>query len=480
MMLFLSELKVSLCLSKSQQIHFSLFPESGEELSDEPKAKLFSDRKTESSVSGPLELHPLLTSETLPTTIVDPTHTYTPTSNPSVTPEDLAAKRTGLIEEFWLKSAEIRKNMGQSGVPVSCDPNTHSSSTGDTIYTSTHTTSDSNLPSHAPCKSGLVNQTSGTLTHSTQTPSETDLQSAYTHSQGDTSSCGSSHLPEARNENVPVKEGNELEEVVDQSSTAHKLGVTLEGQVRGGGKGLNISSSKTIGSQRVSAPDLRFLPLPRSPQVARQKLDLNHSDPTINREILLSSHTIPLWTDLAWHDRQKPHLNRAQSLPPAKVDVLYAGDADESHPCPAVPCYASVTEVSMTSLPTKTSEMYKRALEGRRALSEVPMQVGATEAWQRRSEIEPLEEEQVKKRSLLCSSRKNRKSGNLSGETQQELGKHKSLWKSMFSGYKKEKKRKDVEGYSRTLPSNTSLESRKRMPGFHRTSGKKKKSSFVF
>lgn len=468
-------------MSKSQQIHFSLFPEPGEEHSDNLEVKPHSDRKTESSVSGPLEPLPLLAAKTQHTSTVDPTHIYTPTSNPPVTPEDSAAKRSGVIEEFWLKSAEFRKSLGQTAVPETCNLNTQSLSTGDTLYTSTHTTSDSNLPSHTPCKSELINQTSGTITqsadtHSTQTPSMTDQQSAYIHFQGGTSSCGSSHPPEVRIENVSVKEGNELEEVVNHSSMVHGLGITLKGQVAEEGRGLTtISSSNTSGIQRVSAPDFRFLPLPRSPPVARQKLELNRSDPTLNREILLSSHTVPLRTDLVQHDRLKSHLNRAQSLPPAEVEVVCGGDADEFHPRPAIPCHASVTEVSIASLPTKTSGKNKSALEGRRALSEVPLQVGRAEAWQQRSEIVPLEEEKVKKRSSLFSPRKNQKSGNLSGGTQQELGKHKSLWKSVFSGYKKEKKRKEGEGYSRTLPSTTSMESRKRMPGFRRTSGKKQK-----
>lgn len=370
--------------------------------------------------------------------------------------------------------------MGQSAVPEACDPNTQSSSTKDTLYTPTHTSSDSNLPLHTPCKSDLINQTSGTLTRSagtlsTQTPSNNVLQSAYTHFQSGTSSCGSSHPPKARIENVSVKEGNELEEVVDHSSMVHRLGITLEGRVAEGKRDLNtISSFSTSATQRVSAPDLRLLPIPRSPPVSRQMLDLNRSDPTLNRETLLNSHTVCLRTHLAQHDRLKSHLNRAQSLPPAEVEVLYA---DVLHPCPAVPYYASVTEVPMSGLPTQTSGKNKNALEERRALSEVRLRVGGAEAWQTSSEIEPLEEEKVKKRSSLFSPRKNRKSGNMSGETQQELGKHKSLWKSVFSGYKKEKKRKEVEGYSRTLPSTTSLDSKKRMPGFRRTSGKKNKKN---
>lgn len=429
-------------------------------------------------MSGALEPLPSLASKTLHPTIIDPPHTYTPTSNPPVTPEDPAAKRSGMIKEFWAKSVEIRKSLGQSVGPVTYDPNTQSSSTGDTFYTSTHSTSDSNLPSYTPYKSESINQTSGTITqtagiHSTQTPSMTDLQNAYTHFQGATSSCGNLHTPETKIENVSIKERNELEEIVDHSLMNHNPDITLEGQVTEEVRGLNIiSSCNTSGTQRVSVPDLRFLYPPRSPLVAAQKLDMNRSDPTIHREILLSSPTAPLRTNIVQHDR----LNRVQSLPPSEVEVLCAGDVEELHPCPAEPYYSSITEVKRSSLPTKSSGKDETALKGRRALSEVPLQVGGAEACQRQSEIEPLEEDvgKVKKRSSLFSPRKNRKSGNLSGETQQELGKHKSLWKSVFSGYKKEKKRKEIEGYSKTLPSTTSQENRKRMSGFRKTSGKRK------
>lgn len=454
------------------------FPESGKEHADELEVKL-SDRKTESSVPGPMEQLPSLTSNTLHSPTREPVHTHTATFNPPVTLENLPTKRSGVIEEFWLKSAEIRKSLGQSVVLVTCtDQNTPSLSTGDTIYTSKHTTSDSNLPLHTPCKRDSINQTSGTLTlsagtDSTQTSSMNELQSPNTRFQGGTSSCADTHPPEARIENVSgMKRSNELEGIVDHSSTGHRLSITLESQIAEQERDLTTnSSSNTMGTQRVSAPDLRFLPIPSSSLTAKQELDLNRSDPTLNREILLSSHTVPLRTEVIQHDRLKSHLNRAQSLPPVEVEVLYAGDADKLHPCPAMPYHASDTDVPMSRLP-KIKD--KSALEGRRACSEVPLQVGGAEALQQRSEIKPLEEENVKKRTSLFSPRKNRKSANLSGETQQELGKHKSLWKSVFSGYKKEKKRKELERHSRTLPSTTSQESRKRMPGFHRTSGKKR------
>ncbi|XP_047660155.1 protein-methionine sulfoxide oxidase mical3b isoform X19 [Tachysurus fulvidraco] len=445
--------------------------ESGKEHADELEVKL-SDGETESSVPGPMEQLPSLTLNTLHSPTREPVHTHIATFNPPVTLEDLPTKRSGVIEEFWLKSAEIRKSLGQSVVLVTVtDQNTPSLSTGDTFYTSKHTTTDSNLPLHTPCKRDSINQTSGTPTLSagTKASSMNELQSPNTRFQGGTSSCADTHPPEARIENVSgMKRSNELEGIVDHSSTVHRLSITLESQIAEQERDLTTnSSSNTMGTKRVSAPDLRFLPVPSSPLTARQELDLNRSDPTLNREILLSSHTVPLRTEVIQHDRLKSHLNRAQSLPPVEVEVLYAGDADKLHPCPAIPYHASDTEVPMSSLP-KIKD--RSALEGRRARSEVPLQMGGAEALQQRAEIKPLEEENLKKRTSLFSPRKNRKSANLSGETQQELGKHKSLWKSVFSGYKKEKKRKELERHSRTLPGTTSQESRKRMPGFHRTS----------
>ncbi|XP_046728913.1 protein-methionine sulfoxide oxidase mical3b isoform X3 [Silurus meridionalis] len=452
--------------------------ESGQELIDDPELKPLSDRKTESTSSEPLEQPPSLDLQTQHTLMVDPTHTYTPTCNPLVTPEDPTAKRSGVIEEFWQKSAEIRKSLGQSVVPETCDPDTQSSDTGDPFDTSAYITSNSNLPLHTPCESDSINQTSGTITQSSdtnsnQTPSTADLQNENTHFQG-TSKYGSFLFPEARI--VSMKEGNDLEvvervEVVQRISLVHRLGLTLEGQVA---KGIDLTTaslpSKTSGIQRFSDPELRFSLLSRSPPVARQELDLNHSDPILNKKQLLSSCTVPIRKELVERDRLKSRLNSAQSLPLAEVEVLYAGEADELHPHPAMPHYASVTEAHAASMRSKNFAKDKTTPEGQRKLTD-PLQVAGPKACQERSEIETLEEEEkVKKRSSLFLPRKNQKNSNLSGGTQQEMGKHKSLWKSVFSGYKKEKKRKEAEGRSRTLPNNVSLENRKRMPAVRRTS----------
>ncbi|KAI5093969.1 protein-methionine sulfoxide oxidase mical3b isoform X4, partial [Silurus meridionalis] len=426
------------CVSEGEEDEGESSDESGQELIDDPELKPLSDRKTESTSSEPLEQPPSLDLQTQHTLMVDPTHTYTPTCNPLVTPEDPTAKRSGVIEEFWQKSAEIRKSLGQSVVPETCDPDTQSSDTGDPFDTSAYITSNSNLPLHTPCESDSINQTSARI--------------------------------------VSMKEGNDLEvvervEVVQRISLVHRLGLTLEGQVA---KGIDLTTaslpSKTSGIQRFSDPELRFSLLSRSPPVARQELDLNHSDPILNKKQLLSSCTVPIRKELVERDRLKSRLNSAQSLPLAEVEVLYAGEADELHPHPAMPHYASVTEAHAASMRSKNFAKDKTTPEGQRKLTD-PLQVAGPKACQERSEIETLEEEEkVKKRSSLFLPRKNQKNSNLSGGTQQEMGKHKSLWKSVFSGYKKEKKRKEAEGRSRTLPNNVSLENRKRMPAVRRTS----------
>ncbi|KAI5617966.1 protein-methionine sulfoxide oxidase mical3b isoform X4 [Silurus asotus] len=466
------------CVSEGEEDEGESSDESGQELIDDPELKPLSEKKTESTSSEPLEQPPSLDLQTQHTLMVDPTHTYTTTCNPLVTPEDPTAKRSGVIEEFWQKSAEIRKSLGQSVVPETCDPDTQSSDTGDPFDTSAYITSNSDLPLHTPCECDSINQTSGTLTQSSdtnsnKTPSTADLQNEDTHFQG-TSKYGSFLFPEARI--VSMKEGNDLEvvervEVVQRISLVHRLGLTLEGQVA---KGIDLTTaslpSKTSGIQRFSDPELRFSLLSRSPPVARQELDLNHSDPILNKKQLLSSCTVPIRKELVERDRLKSRLNSARSLPLAEVEVLYAGEADKLHPHPAMPHYASVTEDHAASMRSKNFAKDKTTPEGQRKLTD-PLQVAGPKACQERPEIETLEEEEkVKKRSSLFLPRKNQKSSNLSGGTQQEMGKHKSLWKSVFSGYKKEKKRKEAEGRSRTLPNNVSQENRKRMPAVRRTS----------
>ncbi|XP_017554434.1 protein-methionine sulfoxide oxidase mical3b isoform X2 [Pygocentrus nattereri] len=455
------------------------------ESSDEHEVKFYSDRKPkyydfQDMEPCTLDRERSLLSESLHTTLTGSTHAFTPTSDLPVTPEDPVTKRSEVIEEFWLKSAEIRKSLGLTPLPRDLKDmdgcSTQTSSTGDTFYTSAiHTpslyTSASDSPLHTPHKCDKSSQ--NTCTHNTETPSLTDPESRHTHSLSGTPSSGRSRTSEAEVAGVM------LEEVVGRCSVVHRLNITLEGRVTEEGRGLASSpaSSSAETNLRVSAPASGLLNPPCSPPVAcRYQLAV---EPAREREILVSSELHP---GLLKQDELKKGLGRAQSLPPDEVEVLCA---DEAHPCHAssnqLPPRASMMDRNISSFPSKTpspehARKDRSALEGRRTLSEGPLQVGGAEVWLRRPEVKSGAEEKEKKRSSLFSPLKSRKSG----ETQQESAKHRSLWKSVFSGYKKEKKRKEAAALAGTLPAAADLESRRRMPGLSRTTDLRFKKNLSF
>uniref|UniRef100_A0A8B9L942 F-actin monooxygenase n=1 Tax=Astyanax mexicanus TaxID=7994 RepID=A0A8B9L942_ASTMX len=465
---------------------FSRFPESSDEHPDEPEVKPCSDRRGKNSCELQIERiehcvpHKDCSSPSEYLHADVGVYTYTPTSDLPVTPEDSLSKRTEVIEEFWMKSAEIRKSLGLT--PMSRDltstdgSSTHSSSTGDTFYTSNiHTpslyTTASDSPSHTPHKYNSSN-----CTRSTQTPSSTDFESsAHMHSSSGTPGSSRSGT------SVAGEPGTGPEQVIARCSMVHRLNITLEGHVmedRVASASNHVS--RIIGNNhRDLAPESGLLTPPCSPPVARcYRLA---AEPAVEREILLNSgisHPSMLQKDRL----QKKGMVSVQRLPPDEVEVLCA---DEAHP------YANATPVDATNqLPSRSSLMDqhktssfpnissapapehagKDKREGRRTLTEGPLQVGGAEVWLRRPEAgKSGAEEKEKKRSSLFSPRKSRKGG----DTQQETTKHKSLWKSVFSGYKKEKKRKEAAALAATLPSGADHESRRRMPSLGRTTGER-------
>ncbi|XP_062850852.1 protein-methionine sulfoxide oxidase mical3b isoform X3 [Trichomycterus rosablanca] len=449
--------------------------ESFVEHSDDPELKHLLESSCgleDKKVSIPIEAQPSfrdcsLSLESTHTPQKDSIPIYTLTSNLPVTPVDPSAKRTEVIGEFWLKSAEIRKSLGLASVPLVDEQkkmdstSIQSSCTADTFYVSaTHTpsvyTSASDSPSHTPHKSDLSSQTSGTptqsiCTRSTEMSSQPDIESATTHVLGGTPYSSSSETPEVHRPDNTMKS-----HVIEENSA------------------MAPKSFSTETPHRVSG----LLTPPFTPPVARQ--DMNSSNAFQEREVLISSGSCAV---LLKRDLQKSGLNRAQSLPTDEVEVLYDGlsdNADKEHPCPAtssqLPFSPSVMKHSTSSFLSKAStppphyaKKDRSELEGRRTLSEAPMQVARTEARQWKSEIEPLAEERKTKHSSLFSPQKSKKSLGVDGERQQESTRHKSLWKSVFSGHKKDKKKREMESVSTTLPNSENLENRKRTSCLSRT-----------
>lgn len=390
-----------------------------------------------------------------------------------VSPLDPEAKRTEIIEEFWLKSAEIRKGFGQTSVPLDNEQmklvstSIQTSCTTDMFYVSAaHTpsvfTSAPDSPSHTPQK------TSGTLTqsvcaHITKTSSQPDLDNANAHVLSGSPSNGNTETPEPKFEKVhPAEDGCCL--------AVHRPDLTLEGHIKEEST-MPPKSYSPATSHRVSS----LLTPPFTPLVARQ--GINSLNAFQEREFLINSGScaVLLKRDL---------LNRAQSLPSDEVEVLHVGNVDEAHPCPVspsqLPFRSSVVKCNSTpgflsKASTPPPHHAKKDLSepvGRRTLSEAPVQVDKTDARQWKSEIKPLTEEKKKKHSSMFSPQKSKKSIGMDGERQQESTRHKSLWKSVFSVHKKDKKKREMESLLTTLPSIENLENRKRTSYFSRTGEK--------
>uniref|UniRef100_A0A8C2L8W5 F-actin monooxygenase n=1 Tax=Cyprinus carpio TaxID=7962 RepID=A0A8C2L8W5_CYPCA len=342
----------------------------------------------------------------------------TPTPELSTNPENPPVKRSEVVEEFWLKSAEIRKSLGLTPLSRECDPKHTAAQTSnikESFYTSVAYITSYNTNS--------ANQTPRNCDSSTQTPSQSTSPPEPSHTMdGDA--------------------GVTLEETIGRSSVIHRLSITVEGCVMGDKQDLDLSST-SFGNESILNPDTG-LPTPpyspsSSPLVSKQCRALHHSEPILDREVMVFSSTCA--TPVPQRDGFKPELNQAWSLPPDDIEILCG---DEAEGASRLPERSGVTET--------VAQTDNRRLEHRRTLPDrlvAPLLAGGPEVRLRRSEMKLWGadngvEEKEKKRNLLFLPRKSRKSMNTAAEAQREPGKHKSLWKTVFSVYKKDKKRKEL------------------------------------
>nr|XP_021329671.1 protein-methionine sulfoxide oxidase mical3b isoform X5 [Danio rerio] len=356
------------------------------------------------------------------------------TPDPSTTPESSPAKRSEVVEEFWMKSAEIRKSLGLTPLSRELQPkhiaaSTQTSNVKESFYTSvTYNTAALDSP----------NQSARICDSSTQTHSVTDLQ--------ETSPLG----PTDGDAGVDL----------GRCSVVHRLSITVEGCVMADNQGLDSTSFAT---ESVLNPDAG-LPTPpyspsHSPLVGKQCRALHHSEPILDREVMAFSSTCT--ASVPQRSSFKSDLEQAQSLPPDEIEILCG---DEAEKLPERSCRMESGEVD------------NRRAEHSRTLPDrvvAPLLAGGPEVRLRRSEMKlwgPDADGDVKekKRSSLFSPRKSRKNGNAAAESGRETGKHKSLWKTVFSVYKKDKKRKEVAVVAETLPA-ANNESKRKVSGINRT-----------
>uniref|UniRef100_A0A8C1CVW4 F-actin monooxygenase n=1 Tax=Cyprinus carpio carpio TaxID=630221 RepID=A0A8C1CVW4_CYPCA len=368
----------------------------------------------------------------------------TPTPELSTNPENPPVKRSEVVEEFWLKSAEIRKSLGLTPLSRECDPKHTAAQTSnikESFYTSVAYITSYNTNS--------ANQTPRNCDSSTQTPSQSTSPPEPSHTMdGDA--------------------GVTLEETIGRSSVIHRLSITVEGCVMGDKQDLDLSST-SFGNESILNPDTG-LPTPpyspsSSPLVSKQGRALHHSEPILDREVMVFSSTCA--TPVPQQDGFKPKLNQAWSLPPDDIEILCG---DEAEGASRLPERSGVTET--------VGQTDNRRLEHRRTLPDrlvAPLLAGGPEVRLRRSEMKLWGAdngvvEKEKKCNSLFLPRKSRKSMNTAAEAQREPGKHKSLWKTVFSVYKKDKKRKEAAMVAETLPAATNTETKRKVSGINRTS----------
>ncbi|KAI7791992.1 putative protein-methionine sulfoxide oxidase mical3b, partial [Triplophysa rosa] len=367
---------------------------------------------------SPAESPPTHKQTKAPDTDSGPTHISTSKSETAL--ENPSVKTSEIIEEFWLKSAEIRKTLGLT--PVSRDPTTASSTQKSTSKESFYT-SVTFIPS---CNTSAI-----------QTPKSRE------------SPDGEADVP--------------LQEALGRCSVRHRLSITVEGCVtaekqNSDSDSISFTSGAILG---LSDPNAGLLTPPYSP-VAKHCNIPRHSEPPLKREVLVCSSTsvTTLDTTVPQQSGSKPKLNQAQSLPSDEIEILCAGDAEEPHHRPAMP--AGLPERRGNVADPLHDGTDKRGLGHSRTLPDrvvAPLLAGGPEMklWGADVGVEGKEKE----RNSLFSPRKSRKSLNAASETQREPGKQKSLWKAVISVYKKDKKRKEE-----TMPAAAAnTESKRKVPG---------------
>ncbi|XP_026065842.1 protein-methionine sulfoxide oxidase mical3b-like isoform X8 [Carassius auratus] len=353
-----------------------------------------------------------------PPSLKPPESGPTPTSELSTNPENPPVKRLEVVEEFWLKSAEIRKSLGLTPLPRECDPKhtaAQTSNVKESFYTSV-----AYIPS---CNINSAYQMPRNCDSSSQMQSQSTSPPEPSHTmEGDA--------------------GVALEETIGRCSVIHRLSITVEGCVMGDKQDLDLNST-SFGNESILNPDTGLLTPPYSPShsplVGKQCCALHHSEPILDREVIFFSSTCAI--PVPERGSFNPDLDQARSLPRDEIEILCGDEEEEAS---RLPERSGVSETG-----DMASQMDNCRLEHRRTLPDrmvAPLLAGGPEV------------------------RLRRKSVNAVTETQQEPGKHKSLWKTVCSVYKKDKKRKEAMMVAKTLPAATNAESKRKVSGINRTS----------
>uniref|UniRef100_A0A8C6L4X0 F-actin monooxygenase n=1 Tax=Nothobranchius furzeri TaxID=105023 RepID=A0A8C6L4X0_NOTFU len=395
-------------------------------------------------------------------------------SSDSSTEESLS-KKADIIEEFWLKSAEIRKSLGLSPLDRSSKVLEKSAVT-------------SPKPEPIPAK----------------TPS-----------------------PEVSEEQKPTITGR---------TVIRRLNITLEGQVitpiapleakrneldkkdvnGSSGLGLNGSTatSQTVNSDAYNTSDSTMLtppsspppPVPanQSPAVFRQQRhQVKVSSPEARKSFVETVEEIPFADDVeeSYDDRTPETSMNKYYTPPTSKPPLHLALAMENGK-PKIPvnpvsksqratqCSPEAKEIAEERIRAREKSVKSQALKDAMAKQLSKMKESDTDRGTSNKSLDSSvassdgsSTSKSKKRSSLFSPRKNKKEKKAKNDGSRQSGtdetppKHKSLWKAVFSGYKKDKKKKDKSCPSTPSSSSTTQDSgKKKTPPLGRSDLKSRKN----
>uniref|UniRef100_A0A671S3Z6 F-actin monooxygenase n=1 Tax=Sinocyclocheilus anshuiensis TaxID=1608454 RepID=A0A671S3Z6_9TELE len=425
-------------------------------------------------------------------------------------PEETPVKKTDLIEEFWLKSAEIRKSLGLSPLDRSKasveTPTPESSSsksytpedlseeqkptfTGRSIIRRINITLEGQVISPVEPKSNGsekkdLSSSSGLGLNGSVTTSQTVASDSYNNSDSTMLTPPSSPPPPPPNEEpasfqnkrpqtTPVKDPNKprreevrksFVECVDEIPFADDIEDTYDDR-----------TPDTSGLEKFYTPPTSKVNREKPP--LHLALAMENGKPNIpggvSRTAKGPQHFSPEAKEIAEERmRAREKSVKSQALKDAMSKQLTKMKESDA-------AKGAVAKVAW-NVPETTGENKKqsntpkdsavKALESKKQTDTLPDRFFTTSTSKTLDSSVTSSESSAggksKKRSSLFSPRKNKKekkakNKRLSG-TEETPPKHKSLWKAVFSGYKKDKKKKDDKSCPSTPSSSTTEDSGKK------------------
>uniref|UniRef100_A0A673GQS7 F-actin monooxygenase n=1 Tax=Sinocyclocheilus rhinocerous TaxID=307959 RepID=A0A673GQS7_9TELE len=412
-------------------------------------------------------------------------------------PEETPVKKTDLIEEFWLKSAEIRKSLGLSPLdrskasvetptPESSSPKSYTPEdlseeqkptfTGRSIIRRINITLEGQVISPVEPKSNGsekkdLSSSSGLGLNGSVTTSQTVASDSYNNSDSTMLTPPSSPPPPPPNEDPP--QPKPVVAPVPDPGTNPPVVMRVKDPNKPRREEVRKSFVECV-DEIPFADDVEDTYDDRTPDTSG--LEKFYTPPTskVNRE------KPPLHLALAM-ENGKPNIPGGVSRT-AKGPQHFSPEAKEIAEERMRAREKSVKSQALKDAMSKQLTKMKESDAAKGAVAKVAWNVPETTGKNKKQSNTPKDSAvkaldsvtssesstggKSKKRSSLFSPRKNKKEKKAKNErlsgTEETPPKHKSLWKAVFSGYKKDKKKKDDKSCPSTPSSSTTEDSGKK------------------